>query len=267
MFPQVFRLGKVNYLTGLINEKEVMSGEMPSVEVLTAPAAYERPGQEYWAGKTVVVIDVLRATSTMVTALAEGYDWIYPCGDVETARRKAEEFAGSTLAGERGGLPPAGFSKGNSPREFLGTGTRRGGMVLTTTNGTRAMEAARGAELLLVASFLNLRATVNVLQRQKAPVVLVCSGTGEDFALEDALLASAILADWQPDHPLASLYRAYKGNLEEAFRSSRNGRRLVGLGLEEDILWCLQRDRYDWVVKRGEQGLLRGMPMADDPIS
>lgn len=233
-----------------------MSGEMQSVDVLTAPAAYERPGPQYWQGKTVVVIDVLRATSTMVTALAEGHAWIYPCRDVEAARRKAVMLPGSILAGERGGLPPEGFRKGNSPREFLKKPAGEG-IVLTTTNGTRAIEAAQGAETLLVASLLNLEATVRFLRQQKGPVVLVCSGTEEDFALEDALVASAVLDSWQPEHPMASLYRAYAGNLKGAFLSSRNGRRLVGLGLEEDIGWCLQRDRYDRVVKRDKDGFLR----------
>jgi 2-phosphosulfolactate phosphatase len=243
-----------------------MSGTVSFVEVLIAPASYERSGPEFWEGKTVVVIDVLRATSTMVTALAEGYDWIYPCRDVERARAQAGRLSGSILAGERGGLPPEGFAKGNSPREFLGSGIRGGGIVLTTTNGTRALEAARGAETLVVASFLNLTATLKFLQQQKGSVVLICSGTGEDFALEDALLASAILEVLQPEHPLASLYRAYAGVLEEAFRSSRNGRRLVGLGLDEDIRWCLQSDRYEWVVKSGDEGFLRGIHVPGNPV-
>lgn len=237
---------------------------MQSTEVLTGPAAYEGRPPEYWRGKVAVVIDVLRATSTMVTALAGGYEWILPCLEVEAAREKAALWPGSLLAGERGGLPPEGFSKGNSPRDFLTHGAEGRGIVLTTTNGTRALEAAQGAEMLLVASFLNLTTTVHFLKQQMCPVVLVCSGTGEDFALEDALLVAAILDSWQPEHPMASLYRAYAGDLKTAFYSSRNGRRLVGLGLEEDIDWCLQKDLYDLVVKCDAQGFLRRVKIVND---
>jgi 2-phosphosulfolactate phosphatase len=233
------------------------SAEKRQVEVFIEPAAYENCGSDYWKGKTAVVIDVLRATSTMVTALAEGCAWILPCREMETATVRAKDYPGALLAGERGGLPPGGFQKGNSPREFLAAEVAGKGVILTTTNGTRALDSARSADKLLVASFLNIQSTVRYLHAQSSPLVLICSGTGEDFALEDALLAGALLDSLAPSHPFASLYRAYAGILTEAVRSSRNGRRLQQLGLEEDIIWCLKKDHYDIVVQSDKSGFLR----------
>jgi 2-phosphosulfolactate phosphatase len=229
------------------------------MDVLVSPYYYERVESAYWQGRVAVVIDVLRATSTMVTALAEGYDWILPCRGVEQARVQAARLPGTLLAGERGGLPPEGFQKGNSPREFLEEKKREGGIILTTSNGTRAMEAAQEAEILLVGSFLNLSATTAFLRKQVKPVVFVCSGTGEDFALEDALLAGAFLNQLHPEHPMASLYRSYEESLEEVCRSTCNGRCLVKLGLAQDIIWCCQKDRYEQVVARHADGFFRRM--------
>ncbi|NJK91074.1 MAG: 2-phosphosulfolactate phosphatase [Blastochloris sp.] len=149
-----------------------------------------------------LVIDVLRATSSIVTALAEGYAWVQGCRTVEEARLLADHHGPQALlAGERGGLPPQGFHKGNSPREFLHPHPRGLGLILTTSNGTRALAAAQAADQVLVLSFLNLSATAEWLRHQDKPIVLVCSGTGEDFSLEDSLLASALLQILEPTNP------------------------------------------------------------------
>ncbi|MDZ4787367.1 MAG: 2-phosphosulfolactate phosphatase [Blastochloris sp.] len=218
------------------------------VDVHLAPHGYEGLRPEYWSERVAVVLDVLRATSTMVTALGEGYAWVLPCAEMEIAREQAQLLPKAILAGERGGLAPVGFSKGNSPREFLGKVPSGCGIILTTSNGTRAIEAARGSKQCLVASYLNFTSTVEYLQTQTSPITLVCSGTGEAFSLEDAMLASALLRKLQPAHPWAALDRAYGHDLAAAFASSVNGRRLRQLGLKEDLAWCLQRDRYSVVV-------------------
>lgn len=117
-------------------------------------------------------------------------------------------------------------------------------------------QSAQGCAELLITSLLNLQATANYLKNETRPITLIGSGTGENFALEDALVASALLNEFFSLHPLASLYRGYSADLPSAFKTSRNGRRLLELGLEEDILWCLQKDYYPIIVKQDQAGFL-----------
>lgn len=196
------------------------------------------------------VIDQLRATSTIVTALAHGAAAFYAVRSVEEARLLKRSKPGALLAGERGGLPPEGFDLGNSPRAFTPEAVGGREIILTTTNGTGALAACRGAETIVAASFLNLSAVVSLLAGSPAPRALLCAGTGNDFSLEDAIVAGAIAEEIAPGHPAAAIYRAVRGDLPSVLRRTVNGRRLIALGLEEDIAWSLQRDRFP-VVPRG----------------
>lgn len=226
------------------------------VDLLLAPYAYENVEPAYWSDRVAVVIDVLRATSTIVTALAEGYKWVLPCLGVAEAKDLALVWPNALLAGERGGVAPKNFHKGNSPQEFLHSRAQDQGIILTTTNGTRAIQSAQGCSELLISSFLNLQATADYLKNESRPITLVGSGTGENFSLEDALVASALLNEISPHHPWTSLYRAYSGDLPSAFKTSHNGQRLLELGLEKDISWCLQKDFYPVIVKQNQGGFL-----------
>ena len=148
---------------------------------------------EELAGATVVVIDVLRATTTIVEALSAGAVAVIPCGEIEEARQCARQRGPEALlGGERGGRPIAGFDLGNSPAEY--TAERVGGktVVLTTTNGTRALLHSRQAARVLVAAFANCSATAAALE--SAPEIhVLCAGSELTMSFEDTLLAGAIV--------------------------------------------------------------------------
>jgi 2-phosphosulfolactate phosphatase len=145
-------------------------------------------------GGVAVVVDVLRATTVMVHALAAGCQAIVSCGEIEEAKTIAAGLPPGTalLAGERQGLPIPGFDLGNSPGDFTPEVCNGKTLVMTTTNGTRAILASRGASRVLVAAFSNLEATVATLKDVPGAVHVVCAGTEGWISLEDTLLAGAI---------------------------------------------------------------------------
>ena len=146
------------------------------------------------AGGTAVVIDVLRATTTIVQALAVGAREVLVCGEVEEARQRAAQFLPGTfvLGGERGGLRIDGFDLGNSPAEYTERTVGRKTVIFTTTNGTRALLHSRQAKRILLAAFTNLSAVCDAI-RNDARVDLVCAGTRGRITREDVLLAGAIV--------------------------------------------------------------------------
>jgi len=196
------------------------------------------------AAPTGVVIDVIRATSTICQALNAGYERVLCAAEVEDARALAD--GGSvTLGGERLGLRIEGFDLGNSPREYLESRTPT--LVLSTTNGTRAIvTAAERCERVLIASLLNLVAVTAAAAAHGEDVAVFCAGVKGAYALDDAYVAGRIavgLACERSDAAeaavrLAGSYRT----AEEAFRQSRSGRNLIANGpeLEADIAWCAQ---------------------------
>ncbi len=218
-------------------------------------------------GGVAVVMDVLRATTVMIHALAAGARAVAPCGEIDEARACAGSLpAGSAiLAGERGGLPIEGFDLGNSPREFTAERCRGKTLVMTTTNGTRAILASLEAEPVFIAAFVNLAATVNAIESALAlrpaetPLHLVCAGTDGAISLEDALLAGAVagrLAERQGTQDIicandaailaSSLWRDAAGKpLAALLRTGRGGRNVVSIGREIDIDDSAQIDRID----------------------
>ena len=174
----------------------MVSTERPTVFVHLLPKLIP-PGSLRDA--IVVVVDVLRATTVMVHALAAGCQAVIPCSEIDEAKTVASSLPADTalLAGERHGLPISGFDLGNSPADF--TRERCAGkiLVMTTTNGTRAVLACPDAKRLYIASFANLTATVdeisvNFQRRDRAPLHIVCAGTEGFISLEDSLLAGAL---------------------------------------------------------------------------
>src|SRR5947208_1029251 len=147
------------------------------------------------AGGVAVVVDVLRATTTIVHALAAGCVSVRPCAEVDEARALADSLpAGKVLlGGERDGKPLPGFDLSNSPRECTPAVCRGRTLVLTTTNGSRALLRAAAAERVLVAAFVNFSAVCEQLRLDRRPVHVVCAGDGGSVALEDALLAGGIV--------------------------------------------------------------------------
>lgn len=220
------------------------------------------------ADQTVVVIDVLRATSTIVTALAHGVSAVIPVLTPEEAFLRARP--GDVLAGERGSQRLPGFDLGNSPREF--TRQRVGGkrVILSTTNGTKTLLAARGAKRVLVGSLLNLKAVAQELSRGDGEIKLLCSGTRGRFSLEDTLCAGGIidrlLGDgWGKAEPIVPEARVQippwvslddlahaalflyqrEQSLSQTLALGVNGNDLKKLGLEEDVAYCAQEDIID----------------------
>ncbi len=146
-------------------------------------------------GCVAVAIDVLRATTTIVQALASGCVSVRPCAEIDEAKALAESLpAGRTLlGGERGGLPLPGFDLGNSPREYTAKRCRGMTLVLTTSNGTRAIVRALAADRVLIAAFVNFTAVCEQLRHDARPLHIVCAGSEGAPCLEDTLLAGAIV--------------------------------------------------------------------------
>ncbi len=162
-----------------------------TLDVYFTPVAVETSLVE---GRVAVVIDVIRATSTMVEALANGARGIFPTVSTEEAVKLASSLGreDALLCGERKGLRVEGFDLGNSPAEFTREVVEDKQLVMSTTNGTRALVAAEDADRILVASFLNLSAVVTAL-REVDELVIVCAGKEDRFSLDDALCAGMLI--------------------------------------------------------------------------
>ena len=206
-------------------------------------------------GGLAVVVDVLRATTTMIHALAAGCTAVRPCAEVEEARDLAGQMrAGRVLlGGEREGTAPPGFDLGNSPREYTPKVCRGTTLVLTTTNGTRALLRAAEADRTLVAAFVNYSAVCEQLRQEARPVHIVCAGTDGEPALEDTLLAGA-LVDFLSEAGPAGLndaarlawdcFENHGRVLLGALELSRGGTQLRQLGYDDDIRAAAQVDQF-----------------------
>ena len=247
-----------------------------SLDVLFSPADFSGLQQLDLSETVCVVFDVLRATSSMVTALHNGACAVVPVEDIPGALSIREKQADVLLAGEREGVRiesdltgSISFDLGNSPREFMKEKVAGRVIAMTTTNGTRALRACTGAKRVLVSSFLNLKATAESLKAE-APdrLILVCGGTFEQSAYEDALCAGALCHllwnDCCPESVTDSALMAYKlfalaeKNLPEAISQSRNGRRLLAnQQLKDDVPFCLNRDSIDLVLDMDRNGFVK----------
>ncbi len=147
------------------------------------------------AGGVAVAIDVLRATTTIIHALAAGCTGVRPCAEIEEARALAGQMpAGRVLlGGERDGVRIPGFDLGNSPLEYTASVCRGNTLVLSTTNGTPAIHKAVEADRVLIAGFVNYSAVCDQLREDPRPIHIVCAGVGGEVALEDTLLAGALV--------------------------------------------------------------------------
>src|ERR1043165_3448730 len=171
-----------------------------TIEVLFTPAEFETLRTRDLSETTCVVFDVLRATSSMVTALANGAEAIIPVSEITEALEVKRKNPSVLLAGERDGLRiqsnltgSIDFDLGNSPREFTADKVERRKIVITTTNGTRALRSCAHAKTVLISSFLNLKKTVELLETEKpSRLLVICSGTFEQAAYEDVLGAGAL---------------------------------------------------------------------------
>jgi len=242
------------------------------LEVLFSPAEYQARRGAAFAGSVCVVFDVLRATSVMLTGLANGATGFVPVEEITEAIALRSKYPGALLAGERDGLriSPAQsggveFDLGNSPREYTVERVQDRTVISTTTNGTRALRACASAETVAVASFLNLAATAKWLTHlSPRRLVLVCAGTAEFPALEDILCAGALcdrLTSLTWDDSAKVACRAFhdaQPNLLAAIADSRNGSRLMAnRDLRADVEWCLRQDVYNFPVVLEKDGVVR----------
>jgi 2-phosphosulfolactate phosphatase len=225
------------------------------------------------AGRTVVVLDVLRATTSIIEALSAGAKSIYPVASIEDALRLANTFGRDEvlLCGERKCLPIEGFDLGNSPREFTADRVAGKTLVMTTTNGTYAMMLTVGAERVLIGSLSNLDAVVDELTDDGANPAIICAGRERGFAMEDAVCAGAMAArllevqpgDWQiNDGAMAAMALAERfGTGEDLFATIAAGRLLLNANLEKDLAVCAERNRRSIVPVLHERQIVLTPPV------
>jgi len=246
------------------------------LEVILSPAELGALSRRDLSDTVCVVFDILRATTSMVTALASGAECIIPVGEIREALALRETHPDALLAGERDGLRirssqtgGVDFDLGNSPREFSVEKVHGRTIIMTTTNGTRAIRACAGARTVLISSFLNLRATTNWLRdTNPAQLVLICSGTAEEPAFEDILAAGAACERIWPQYAgghisdsaemARRVYPLMQTNLLDAMKHCRNGRRLLSIPeLRDDVWLCVQRETVGFAACVGPDGAVR----------
>ncbi|MFC0214193.1 2-phosphosulfolactate phosphatase [Paenibacillus chartarius] len=212
--------------------------------------------------RTVIVIDALRATSTLTTALAYGASGVVPVETVQQAKQLQQP--GDLLGGERACKKIPGFDLGNSPSEYRADIVQGRRVVMTTTNGTRGIQKAQRASRVLAGSFLNARACAAAAAELQRDIAIICAGTQDVFSWEDGLCAGLIadeLLRLQPvelnDLGLALLagYRYEQKDLAAALLATSNGRRLSRIGFRDDVLFCAQCNVYD-IVPMLHEGVL-----------
>jgi len=204
----------------------------------------------------VVIIDVLRATSTIATVLYNGAKHIIPVDSVAECIRIGKQIEGIT-AGERDGRIAEGLVHGNSPFEYPREFIKGKTLVLTTTNGTKLLHMAleKGAKEIITGSFPNLTSVCDYLIAMKMPVILACAAWKDRVNIEDTLFAGAVISRVKEQFTIncdssqlaETLYDEAKGNLYE-FMKSKNAshyHRLTNFGLEADIRYCLTLDNAD----------------------
>ena len=236
----------------------------PILDVVLLPSLIE---PESLSGKTVVVVDVLRATTTIIHALHNGAEKVLPQPSIEAAHAAhAAEPGEALLGGERGGKIVDGFHNGNSPVEYTPAVISGKTLILATTNGTVAMERCRSADRVLIGAMVNLGALTNVLIDQPL-VTVVCSGTdgwvtSEDVLFGGALMERLVQARTAAGQPVGKLtdtasialnhWRNTKRNVDDAngsetladvFRNARGGINLVRIGHDPDIVFASQIDK------------------------
>ena len=246
---------------------------MKALEVLFTPAEFAALPERDLRDTVCVVFDILRATSSMVTALANGAAAVIPVPDIPEALAWRTRQPDVLLAGERNGVRiraaqtgERDFDLGNSPREFTRSVVAGRTIVTTTTNGTRALRACAGARRVLAGAFLNLTATAReALRADAAELLLVCSGTHEQAAWEDTLAGGALAAlvlqsggeiQVSDSAQMAGeLFQRHRGDLAGAMKFSTNGRRLLALPeLCGDVPYCLRCDVYDFAAAMNAAG-------------
>ncbi len=236
---------------------------MNSVEVCWSPPLFKQFAKK---GSIVVVVDVFRATSAMVTAFQHGAASIIPVSTIKEARAYKEK--GFLAGGERNGEIVKGFEFGNSPFSYMNDYIRGREIALTTTNGTRAINiASKRVDTVLIGSFLNLQALADHLKSQEKDVVIFCAGWKDRFNMEDSLFAGALTmllltsgkfkSDCDSANASSLVYRTARRDLMRFLANCSHRKRLAHLHLEKDVEYCLQTDITDVIPVLRDGKLVR----------
>ncbi|MBE9225149.1 2-phosphosulfolactate phosphatase family protein [Phormidium sp. LEGE 05292] len=220
-----------------------------------------------------IAIDVLRATTTMVTALAAGAEAVQVFSDLDKLMQVSDAWPTEKRirAGERGGAKVAGFDMGNSPLDCTPEQVQGRRLFISTTNGTRSLERVQKAAAVMAGAFINRRAVVNyILSEQPETVWIVGSGWEGSFSLEDTACAGAIAQSLIDELKLpidelagndevvgaVSLFDRWKDRLLELMHHASHGKRLLRLDCDEDLKYCVQMDLLDVLPIQRQPGVL-----------
>ena len=238
-----------------------------TVRVYLLPTEFE---PEQLRGSMAVVVDILRASTTITTALANGASCVKPCLTTEDARAHRVAVKGNCLlGGERGGVRIDGFDLTNSPTDYGSDKVRNTQIAFTTTNGTRALLRSRIADHTFIGAFVNLPAIAARLSAGSGDVSIVCAGTDGEITGEDVLFAGALAARLRQQGLELSdsaviAERHWSGSvgqyeqLSAALCDTQGGRNLLRLGYDRDIRLCAEIGRYETVPRLTDELLLRG---------
>ncbi len=206
-------------------------------------------------GKNAVVIDVLRATSVIATALHNGASAVVPAETAEEAHHLFDDFpsGNALLGGERNAVKISGFHNGNSPLEYTPETVSGKTLILSTTNGTRALKLCDSATETITAAFVNITSVVEYLSDKCNDIVIVCSGTAGKFSLDDALCAGMLISLISDRRVVETddlgklvlqFYGSETGNISDKLSSCAHLKYLQSKGYQKDIDFCLQADQF-----------------------
>lgn len=238
--------------------KKLMEINMTGLDVVLLP---EELKEKDLSECLIVVIDVLRASSTITTALASGADRVIPVYNPKEAQERVKHYPNekALLCGERNGEKLAGFDLGNSPLEYKDSRIKGKTILLTTTNGIRTIDMVKKAKSIIIGCFLNSRAVAEYCISYPGKVLIVCAGDRGNISLEDTVCAGMIVDElylnninrnceiehYNDDLLIASfLCREFGNNLSGMLEKSVWGKHLIAMGLKEDINFCAQKDIY-----------------------
>ncbi|MEO1021499.1 MAG: 2-phosphosulfolactate phosphatase [Bacteroidota bacterium] len=240
---------------------------MSNTEYLDVFLSVQAFQEEELRGKTAVIIDVLRACSSMTTALHNGAKKIIPVADMGDASKIAQTMDAHDflLCGEKNGVKIDGYHLGNSPLEYTEEAVKDKTLIFNTTNGTKAIKKSGLANHIYLGTFLNQKALVDELRDHDDEIILICSGWHGRQSIEDTLFAGAVIHDlYNGTLPVTArdgvkmafgLYEQHKSDIEAAIQASDHARRLQSLEVKKDIAFCCQVDTFS-VLPGMKDGIL-----------
>ncbi|GAL82792.1 2-phosphosulfolactate phosphatase [Sporocytophaga myxococcoides] len=232
---------------------------MRKVDVCLTPELLHLYGVK---NRVVVIVDILRATSCMTVAIANGVEKIIPVAKLEECQSLRQK--GCVGAAERDGKMPEGFDLGNSPLAYLNNAYAGKTIAMTTTNGTLAISKSKDAEEVIIGSFLNKTAVINYLISQPNDVLIVCAGWKGKVNLEDTLFAGAVVEGLKDHFEIendaviasATLYNYAKKDMLDYLSACSHVKRLKNLHIQKDIEFCLREDQFNVIPVLKEDALV-----------